>query len=39
VGFGDAEFIHKRKRGLVAKVKKNDTVIGIIIGSAFEEII
>lgn len=38
-GFGQAEFIHKRKRGLVAKAKEASTVVGKIHSNAFEEII
>lgn len=35
-GFGEAEFIHGKKRSLIAKAQINDTVIGVIEGSAFE---
>lgn len=34
-GFGEAEFIHGKKRSLIAKAQINDTVIGVIEGSAF----
>lgn len=39
MGFGEAEFVHGRKRSLVARAKSADTVVGVIEAAAFEEII
>ena len=35
MGFGEAEFIHGKKRGLAAKTRKDGTVIGSINADGF----
>jgi len=39
MGFGESDFVQKKKRDLEARVKQDETILAVLSGEAFEEII